>query len=248
MYTNERFQNIVNHSKDLYRIEKEKYEKTQESYTKILNEIVFWLPGYPYYKNDYLMREKLSLIHPDRISNQDENEMPENDFIYYGDIKRLLEVLNLKQTAKTKLEESNAKVRSLQNDLSIMKMKYEKIENEYKALIKDNYLKSNKISELSETIQKYIENEHQLLKKKTQNEENWKLIQTDEIDEFLSMIDEAKDYLKSKQRMRRLDNEMLEFVIMKRIENWNLYTQYPQIKIDIINLLKKYSDIDSVSK
>ena len=215
------------------------------SHQKLQSEFLHWLPGYNYYKNEIAIRESLPLVDPiwesqnrklkSRQVSREEFGMSENDFIFQDDVQRLLGVTSINEIAQVKLDEANGRIKALNNDIAILKIKYNKIESEYKIQLNEVYLKGNRILELNDIIQRHVETEHKykemerdwidrenaysIAKRKTIREDNCKFVQTDEIEGFLSMVDEAKDYTKSKQKAKKFDDEVLNLMLMKKIEN-----------------------------
>lgn len=244
----ERFESVQQCTKDLLKIEQTKGEKLQDSISKLYSEIAFWLPGFANYSKDYSIRDKLESILPDRVNNIEDKDFTQTDFIFYGDVHRLTQVLDDKLKSKVKLEQAEGKIRIISSELDQIKTKYERIENDYKNLMKENHIKNQKINDLSSKIEELEHFEKEQIEKIKLLDINSKEIQTIELDAYLGLIENAKDYEKSRLLQRKSNILGPDFTFMQKLDSSQMYTD-KNIAVNICLISNLYIvDDKAVSK
>ena len=201
-FTVERFENVLKYTKQLFRLEQDKVEKQIEQNSRFQMELLFWLPGYLEYKNDYLIRDKLKNIMPDRINNFEEKELSHNDFIYFGDVQRMMQVIDIKLNSQTKLEKANGKIRTLTIEYEMLKNRYDNLSKEYKKIIKDKHMKNKIINDLTTKLESLEAIEKERQEKLKMTEENSKEAQTESLETILGLLEDAKEQERSKNRRK----------------------------------------------
>lgn len=222
-YTAERFENVLKYTKELFNIEQERCEKAVELNNKLQSELLFWFPGYEHFRDDNLLKDKLQAWVPDRINSIEDKELTHSEFIYTGDVQRLMKVADLRSSVKSKIEEAQAKVKAIAKDFDFMKTKWEKIEIEFQNSIKENHFKNQKINELIENITVLQAEIQTGLDSKIANLKNSVETQTTEVGGALGLHMNAKDYHKSRISRRRSIYNNMEMNFMSALDNTKMY-------------------------